>query len=327
MWSSKDLLRLVIFLALPFFLGQCAQNQVALQDDGLGPLEAATMAGAYDSYERHPVSRSNRKIKNSDTELDQSHLKELGDLFLQNRDYESSLINYLQILQTNPGRHDLRYRVGVIFLLTGQLEAARKELARVLVQAPDMLAAHEALGLVHLQEKQYALAVDEFRQVLAREPSRAKTRHLLGITYLAAEKFRDAVSALEAAAALDSRHLGTYIALGEAYLKLKNYQKAMDWLKRGQSLASQDTKVNYYLGMALAGLHRYPEALQAFRLAGDEAQAYNNIGVHYFMEGHYEEAARCFQRAIDLRPTFYQEAKTNLHRALEKLQQPRNDNS
>ena len=120
---------------------------------------------------------------------------------------------------------------------------------------------------------------------------------------------------------------GTYIALGQAYLKLKNYQKAIDWLKRGQSLASQDTKVNYYLGMALAGLHRYSEALQAFRLAGDEAQAYNNIGVHYFMEGRYEEAARCFQRAIDLRPTFYQEAKTNLHRALEKLQQPRNDNS
>src|SRR4030065_1442278 len=95
-----------------------------------------SLAVAYDSYERHPVSRSNRKIKNSDTELDQGHLKELGDLFLQNRDYESSLINYLQILQANPGRYDLRYRVGVIFLLTGQLEAARKELARVLVQVP-----------------------------------------------------------------------------------------------------------------------------------------------------------------------------------------------
>jgi tetratricopeptide (TPR) repeat protein len=59
--------------------------------------------------------------------------------------------------------------------------------------------------------------------------------------------------------------------------------------------------------------------------SGDEAQAYNNIGVHYFMDGQYEEAAKCFQRAIELRPTFYEEAKTNLQRALEKLQATRKD--
>jgi len=43
------------------------------------------------------------------------------------------------------------------------------------------------------------------------------------------------------------------------------------------------------------------------------------------MEGQYEDAAKCFQRALELRPTFYQEAKTNLQRALEKLQETRKD--
>jgi tetratricopeptide (TPR) repeat protein len=79
--------------------------------------------------------------------------------------------------------------------------------------------------------------------------------------------------------------------------------------------------------MALAGAKRYAEALQAFLKAGDEAQAYNNIGVHYFMDGQYEEAAKCFQRALELRPTFYQEAKVNLNRALERLQQARHNPS
>jgi tetratricopeptide (TPR) repeat protein len=45
------------------------------------------------------------------------------------------------------------------------------------------------------------------------------------------------------------------------------------------------------------------------------------------MDGHYEEAAKCFQRALELRPTFYQEAKTNLQRALEKMQETRQDGS
>ena len=111
------------------------------------------------------------------------------------------------------------------------------------------------------------------------------------------------------------------MALGQAYMQMKKYQEAVNSLKKGQALAPQDQKVNYQLGMALAAQKRYPEALEAFLKAGDEAQAYNNIGVHYFGDGRYEEAAKCFQKAIDLRPTFYQEARNNLQRALEKLHQ------
>ncbi len=82
--------------------------------------------------------------------------------------------------------------------------------------------------------------------------------------------------------------------LGQAYLKLKEYDKALACLKRGQRLAPDDKKINLNMGMALAGLKRYPEAFDAFVKAGDEAQAYNNIGVHYYMDGRYEERGQVF---------------------------------
>ena len=47
--------------------------------------------------------------------------------------------------------------------------------------------------------------------------------------------------------------------------------------------------------------------------------------MYYFTGGRYEEAAKCFRRALEVRPTFYQEAKTNLQRALEKMQETRQD--
>ena len=118
-----------------------------------------------------------------------------------------------------------------------------------------------------------------------------------------------------------SNNVALLATLGQAYLKVKDYDRALLCLKKGQSLDPNDKKINLNLGMALAGLKRYPEAFDAFLKAGDEAQAYNNIGVHYYLEGHYEEAAKCFQKALELRPTFYEEAKTNLQRALEKLQE------
>jgi tetratricopeptide (TPR) repeat protein len=176
-----------------------------------------------------------------------------------------------------------------------------------------------------LEEKNYSLAIDEFQLVLSREPNQAKSRHLLGVAFLEGGRPEKAVNELKRAAALDPGQVSTLVSLGQAFLKLKKYQDAVDCFKKGQALAPQDPKVNYELGMALAAQKRYPEALEAFIKAGDEAQAYNNIGVHYFGEGRYEEAAKCFQKAIELRPTFYQEARNNLQRALEKLHQSRKD--
>jgi tetratricopeptide (TPR) repeat protein len=281
--------------------------------------EAAKLAEAYDPLSTRPTSRL------AGQEIPPERLEALGDLAMQNRNYDQSLVSFLQILKDQPENYELRYKVGVIFLLSGQWEAARRELARVLLKQPDMLAAHEALGLVHLQEKQYPLALEEFRQVSALEPNRARTRYLMGVTHLMAGQNREAISVLTAAAALDPRHVPTLTALGQACFQVKDYNQAISWLKKGQSLAPEQRKLNYHLGMALAAVKRYPEALQAFLKTGDEAQAYNNIGVHYFMEGQYEEAAKCFQRALELRPTFYQEARVNLNRALERLRQAKQD--
>ena len=321
MRKVQRLIFTVLVLALPLLLSQCSTKQGAALSGvrGIKPGEAAKLAEAYDPEPIRPTSRLDRR------EIPLDRLEALGDLAVQNHDYDRSLVNFLRILKDQPENQELRYKVGVIFLLSGQLEAARRELARVLIKQPEMLEAHEALGLVHLEEKQYLQALEEFRLVLAKEPNRARTRYLLGVARLMSGQTREAIIVLEAAAALDPRHIATMSALGQAYFKVKDYSRALTWLKKGQSLAPNQPKINYHLGMTLAATKRYPEALQAFLKAGDEAQAYNNIGVHYFMEGQYEEAAKCFQRALELRPTFYKEAKVNLNRALERLQEARED--
>jgi tetratricopeptide (TPR) repeat protein len=147
----------------------------------------------------------------------------------------------------------------------------------------------------------------------------------MGITYLEEGQPAKAVMEFHRALVLDRRHLASYVALGQAYNELKDYRRAIDCLKQGLRLDPTNQKLNYQLGMALAGEKHYDQALEAFMKAGDEAQAYNNIGVHYFVAGQYEEAAKCFQRAIELRPTYYGEAKSNLQKALEKLHQVRKD--
>ncbi len=309
-----------LFLALPLLLSNCLKKDNSLgAPPGSDP--TAKLAETNDPWKK---MRRNRADKEG---LPPDRLEALGEIALQSGDYESSLVNFLEILRRNPERYDLHYKVGVIFLLSSQLEAAQRELALVLVHQPEMLKAHEALGLVLLQQKKYPMAIEEFRMVLSQDPARANTRHLLGITYLEEGQPAKAVAELRRAVELDRRQVSSYIALGQAYTALKDYRQAIACLKEGMSHDPKNQKLNHQLGMALAGEKRYPEALDAFLRAGDEAQAYNNIGVHYFVAGQYEDAAKCFQRAIELRPIFYDEAKTNLQRAMEKLHQAHKDDT
>jgi tetratricopeptide (TPR) repeat protein len=304
----------LLLVALMVLAGNCSKKKEGLQVKPLDMKEAVKLQEAYD-----PVSA--KPQPGAEQQLSPERREALGDLMVERRQYEGSLVHYLQILKENPDRHDIRYKVGVILLLAGQYEAARQELNMVLAAKPQMIEAKEGVGLSFLEEKRYPEAIRIFREVLGQDRSRVKTRYLLGIACLSQENPREAIRVMEPAISLDKKNVALLAAMGQAHLKLKDYHRAILYLKQGQSLDPKDKKINLNLGMALAGLKRYDEAFEAFLQAGDEAQAFNNIGVHYFLEGRYEDAAKCFQKALDLRPVFYEEAKANLERALEKLQE------
>lgn len=301
--------------ALVVLGSQCARNQPASQVKPLKARQAALLQEAYAPLPPQPGSRE------PEGELTPERLEALGDLLLERCQYSESLVQYLQILKEDPKRYEVKYKVAVIYLIGGQFEPARKELQEILAARPEMLEAREALGLTYLEEKKYPQAVSLFQEVLRQDSQRQRTYHLLGLAYLAQNHPKEAIRVMEKGLLLNDKHEPLLTSLGQAYVQLKDYPRALLYLKKAQALNPKGKKVNEQLGMALAGMKRYSEAFEAFLVAGDEAQAYNNIGVHYFLEGRYEDAAKCFQRALDLRPTFYQEAKINLQRALEKLQE------
>jgi tetratricopeptide (TPR) repeat protein len=309
-------LSIVLVVAMSVLGSNCGlfHKQQTAKTGRLNMKEIAKLQEAYD-----PVSA--KPAPGAPEEMSPERREALGDLLLERKEFEGSLVHYLQVLKEEPGRTDIRYKVGVILLLSGQTQAARQELTTVLAAKPQMLEAKEALGLTYLEEKQYPQAIQMFNEVLNQDRSRVKTRHLLGIAYLAQDNPREAIRVMEPAASRSGNNVAILATLGQAYLKVKDYNRALLYLQKGHSLDPKDKKINLNMGMALAGLKRYPEAFEAFKQAGDEAQAYNNIGVHYYLDGRYEDAAKCFQKALDLRPTFYEEAKTNLQRALEKLQE------
>ena len=216
--AKKTLAVLVVLVFLPL-LSHCSKEPKGPQMRPLTAKEAAILAPNTLADIR---PRPDLKL---DRELPPDRMEALGDTLLRTKEYEGSLINYVQILEKDPSRADIRYKVAVILLLKGQYQGAREELTKVLALEPDMLEAREALALAYMQERSYAQAIKEFQRVLGKDRSRVQTHHLLGVTYLMADQPREAVRELETANSLNPKNLSTYAALGQAYNKNKEYAK------------------------------------------------------------------------------------------------------
>lgn len=315
-WLSRSI---ILLLILP--LSSCAGGKNQLPNPGfrgLTPSEAMKL----EALNSPPVNRRQWSENLSQKLIDQ---ETLGDLFLENGQYETAIYHYAKLLAEQPDRLELRYKIGLALYLLGKLPEARQEISAVLEAAPEMVAAREVLGLILLAERQYREARQAFQTVLELNPARVSARYYLGLSYLQAGDYQAAVTELQRAQAAGPTEARTARELGWAYYQLKKYDQALTWLQRAARLKADDPVTQQRLAVVLAALKRYPEALAAYAKAGDEAQAYNNIGVHYFLDGKYLEAAKCFQKALELRPTFYPEARENLDRALAKLQEAGQD--
>jgi Tfp pilus assembly protein PilF len=308
---------LLIIALLPFLTSACLTTRAAKAPTfrGLTAKEADRLESQNESAWQKPRPAKPEKADSPE------NLAEMAEIFLQNGDYERSMHNYSKILAQNPERYDIRYKLGITLLLAGNPEEAKKELAEVLLHKMDLVEAHDALGVIYLQENKFTEAQQEFHSALALDPRRYQSHFLLGETFLRQQQFSQALPELKAALEAVPGSARVMSALGWAYFKQKDCDQGLQWLKKAKAIEPNNSRINYRLGMILAARKNYPEALAAFRQAGDEAQAFNNIGVHYYLDHRYEEAARCFQKALELKPTFYQEAKTNLDKALARLQE------
>jgi Flp pilus assembly protein TadD len=174
---------------------------------------------------------------------------------------------------------------------------------------------HEGLGLAYFQMKKYDDAEVCFRKAVELDPKLWRAHNFLGVIYDYKEQYKKAIRQYQAAIALKENNGPLYNNLGISYFLAGDSRKAIAAFNRGLSTKSIHSRISNNLGLVLAEMGRYGEALEAFRKPGDEAQAYNNLGCIYLKHGKYEKAERCFEKAIELKPTFYAKASENARKA------------
>ena len=294
------------------FLSGCSwwnKDQGPLQGDGYRKMLELQKAKA---AAMNPEIDAVKKLK----EPDAAEMERLGDQYIRQGNPNMAFVYYDKAIGMDPKRSAVFYKRGLLLLSRGMLNEADAEFDAILKNDANYALAHEGKGRVALARGNLEESQEQFIRALRLKEDLWQAYSFLGIISDRKQKFDVAIGYYHKAIAINPKSGDLFNNLGMSYTLAGEYEKALQAYVTAAEL-KQDKKNRIYanMGIALGKLGRYDEALKVFKMAGDEASAYNNLGCIYLAEEKYAEAIAAFQKAMEVNPKYYVKARENMLRA------------
>lgn len=300
--SGKRLMSVavIICLILTFCIAGCAKKEIEGEN---------TLQSWLDEHD-----------SNNPEQFDYDQHVTVGNSHYSKGSYEKAFLHFSKALALKPEETSLRLLRADILVKRGLMEKALNEYMSIHKDFPENKEANLGVGKVYFAASMYRDAKKYL--LLARDGSCefSEADNLLGVIANWEGRPKKAKLYLVRAHTCDPDNGEILNNLGMSYLFLHEYEFAIVFFRKAIRMGNTSPKTFNNLGVALVKCEKYGEAFEAFRSAGDEAHAYNNIGYVLYLEGKVDKAVECFETAIRLHPTYYQVAAENLKRARTAMQ-------
>ncbi len=220
-----------------------------------------------------------------------------GDRYRGTGDLRRAVLAYFQAVRLDDDNATARERMASLEL---QADPARAEalFARLIEGDPETAVVWAGLGIARLAQGNLEGARDALLQSLALDPGSVRSLSALGATYDRLGLHAEAQSHFERARELRPGDVSILNNLGVSYLLSGDLVQAEDVFWQASALDPRDAVSRNNLGLAVGLQRRYEDALEAFRRSGTEQSAQNNLGYVHFLNGNFEQATACYERAL-----------------------------
>ena len=164
-----------------------------------------------------------------------------AEAFESQGEWDKAIIQYRKILEQNPQRHGIHYRMGRLFLTKTppDAESARKELEEELKVDPNSAASEFLLGEMARQAGQWEDAIGHFGKAAKLDEGFLEAYLALGMSMNAAGKFADAVAPLESYVKMQPDDPAGHYQLATAYARTGRKQDAQREMTLQQETAAK----------------------------------------------------------------------------------------
>jgi superkiller protein 3 len=233
-----------------------------------------------------------------------------GDEALRKERWAEAADAYRKALTIKPEYIDAWYNLAIVLGRSGDMKGAVNASRKAIAINPKDADAWINLGVALFKSDDVEGAIDAFRKTLAINPDHVKAWHVLGIALDKSGDETGAIDAYRKALTIKPDHAEAWYNLGVALDKSRNAKGAIDAYRKALAINPDIAEAWYYLGIVLSRSSDSKGAMEAFKKAiaikPDYAGAWVHIGLEFFKDEvrNLDEAKRCFQKALDLRPGY-----------------------
>jgi serine/threonine-protein kinase len=173
---------------------------------------------------------------------------------------------------------------------------------------------HTALGGVYSATGKSAEAIAELRRALELAPNSDEGYRRLGDAYRASGRKEEAIQAYQKGIEISPYYWFNWNALGTAYFRFGDNQKALQAFQHVTELEPRNAAAYRNIGAVYSRQSKWNECISAFHKSLELEQhsvSYSNLGTAYFFLKRYDEAAKMFEKAVQMSPN-YETAVGNL---------------
>ncbi len=269
----------------------------AIFDQGLAAHQAGAFADAEPLYQQALA-------------IDPIHkqaLSNLGALLARRGELAPAIVCYQRALAVDPGFGECWFNLGNALRRGGEFGQAEGAFLESLRLLPSLEGAAFGLGQCQNELGKYQQAAYLFNQIVKHNPNQADAWLHLGLSQKHLGQSSQALESFGMAAKLRPNDDRVQHHLGLAMMDCGRMEDALKVVEGALSLKPDNPTIHNTLGIIFQSLDREDQGLrhnlEAVRLNGQFAEAWNNLGNLLGLMGQPSQAVSAFRKALELRPT------------------------
>lgn len=250
----------------------------------------------------------------------------LGNVYLSLKRYREAIKAYKAALERSPKLAEAQVRMGEAYQYSGKLDEAIRAFQKTIEIAPDWALGYGMLGQAYAAKDEHEKALTAFQKAIELEPQWTEIYYLLGQSYFELEKPESAIETFRKATESDPKSPKTFAQLGQAYQFLQRYPEALDaynkmielapdepfcYLLRAELFQEMAQRAVVEESQAPAGSQDQPsraaplyklaeiDLIHRATLAGQDTEAYLDLGSFYFGLGQLAEALEAVTKILE----------------------------
>lgn len=228
----------------------------------------------------------------------------LGVNYFNGGNYENAIFEFKKCIGISPENHLGYYNLGLAYERSGRYDLAINQYKKSTQLKFSFNDGYYSLGSLYLSIKEPFLAVQQFKKIQKNDPENYNACVSLGIAYEDMHEVENALVEYDKAIKIDPNKTEAFVNKAICFSSKGMTDEAIELLDSTLELDPKNAKVQFNLGVLYQQKGEKSVAMAHYKVATkfdpNNSQAYNNLGLLYFSKVNLTEAAKMWERAIEI---------------------------